>query len=663
MKNVFIVLFILCIQLSFAQEIKKLTLDDYSNYEVVDNPQMSPDGKQIIYTRQWIDMLNDKRPNDLWIMDADGNKNRYFMEGSSAKWSPDGQRLVFLKEGKPKGTQIFIKYIGVEGEPTQISRLESAPSNIQWSPDGKYISFTMFVEEKEGWNVKLPKKPKGATWTEEPRFVDKVQYRRDRSGFVEQGNIHLFLIPTSGGKATQITNGKWDHGGSYDWTPDSKNIIFSSLRIEESEYALRESQLYSISVVSKNITQLTARKGTESSPRVSPDGKSIAFIGGEPLETFYTNSQVYLMNTDGSNVRVVSSTLDRVPNSLFWSSDNKSVYFTAEDEGTVQLFNSTMTGATKSLTKGTHLLNISEVHPSGTVIGVMSSVSVPSDIVKFSVTSPNNIQQLTSVNEDLLENVKLGKLEEIRYKSDDGLEIQGWVVFPPDFDPSKQYPLILQIHGGPHAMYNTAFNFTRQLHATEGYITLYTNPRGSTGYGYKFANAIQNAYPGMDYNDLMRAVDAVIGKGNVDTNRLYVYGGSGGGVLTSWIIGQTDRFAAAGVLFPVINWLSFVGTTDGTGWYRNFKKYPWEDPSEHLARSPLMHIGKVKTPTLLMTGVKDLRTPMAQTEEYYQALKVMKVPAVMIRFNDEYHGTSSNPSNFLRTNAYLHYWFDKYKSK
>jgi len=222
---------------------------------------------------------------------------------------------------------------------------------------------------------------------------------------------------------------------------------------------------------------------------------------------------------------------------------------------------------------------------------------------------------------------------------------------------------MLSIHGGPHAMYNGAFNFGWQEHAANGYVVVYTNPRGSTGYGSAFGNAIKNAYPGKDYDDLMAGVDTVIGRGYIDTRNMFVYGCSGGGVLTSWIVGKTDRFAAASANCPVTNWMSFVGTTDGASWYNNFEKYPWEDPTEHLKRSPIMLVGNVKTPTMLMTGVNDLRTPMGQTEEYYQALKVRKVPTAMIRFNDEWHGTSSRPSNYLRTQLYLRSWFEKYTKK
>jgi dipeptidyl aminopeptidase/acylaminoacyl peptidase len=259
--------------------------------------------------------------------------------------------------------------------------------------------------------------------------------------------------------------------------------------------------------------------------------------------------------------------------------------------------------------------------------------------------------------------IELGEVEEIWYESKDGTKVQGWIVKPPQFDPEKQYPLVLRIHGGPHGMYNVGFNYNFQLHAAQDQVVLYTNPRGSTGYGYDFANAIQNAYPGNDYDDLMAGVDEVLSRGYIDENKMYVYGGSGGGVLTSWIVGQTDRFAAASVNYPVTNWFSFVGTTDGSGWYYNFEKYPWEDPTEHIRRSPLMYVGNVKTPTMLMCGELDLRTPISQTEEYYQALKMNKVPTVMIRFNEEYHGTSRKPSNFLRTFGYLNAWFEKHPER
>jgi dipeptidyl aminopeptidase/acylaminoacyl peptidase len=279
--------------------------------------------------------------------------------------------------------------------------------------------------------------------------------------------------------------------------------------------------------------------------------------------------------------------------------------------------------------------------------------------VAFDVHRPE-ILKLTDVNEDVLQGRQLGEVEEIWYTSIDDYRIQGWIVKPPDFNPTEEYPLILTIHGGPHGMYGVGFNFAWQNHAANGYVVLYTNPRGSAGYGSQFGNAIKRAYPGKDFDDLMAGVDTVVNRGYVDTDNMFVYGGSGGGVLTSWIVGHTDRFAAASANYPVIDWLSFVGTTDGSSWYRNFDHFPWDDPAEHLRRSPLMYVGNVTTPTMLMTGEDDLRTPISQTEEFYQALKIRKVPTAMIRFKNEWHGTSSKPSNFMRSQLYMRGWFERH---
>ena len=292
-------------------------------------------------------------------------------------------------------------------------------------------------------------------------------------------------------------------------------------------------------------------------------------------------------------------------------------------------------------------------------VGVRSTAQEPTDVVAFDLKAPRP-RRLTNVNDDVLTGKTLGDVDEIWYTSNDGTRIQGWIIKPPQFDPHRRYPLMLSIHGGPHSMYNVGFNFAWQEHAANDYVVLYTNPRGSTGYGSAFGNAIKNAYPGKDFDDLMVGVDSVIRRGYVDSTNMFVYGCSGGGVLTAWTVGHTDRFRAAASMCPVIDWVSFVGTTDGPFWYYNFAKLPWEDPSEHLRRSPLMYVGNVKTPTMLMTGVQDLRTPISQTEEFYQALKLRKVPTMMVRMNGEWHGTSSKPSNFLRTQLFLRSWFEKW---
>ena len=661
MKRALSFIFIFFQIISYGQEKLKLSLDHYKNYEWTSNPTISPNGEQILYSRSWINLIDDKRETDLWIMNKNGSTNRFFLNGSNGKWSPDGSKIAFIKKGEPNGTQIFIKYLGVEGEPTQITKLEKSPSSMEWSPDGKFIAFLMHVSSEAALDpIGVPERPKGATWTKGPQVIDQVDYSQDRVGFLERGFRQIFVVPSEGGTARQITFGEFDDiSGGISWLKDSESIVFSSYQKEDAEYARGQSNLYSVNINNLNLIELTSREGTESSPTVSPDGSKIAFVGSTWTKNFYHDRKMYVMDIDGSNLRCITESLDQTPSPGVWGKNSSGVYFNVREFGQSNVYHADIKGKVKKITNGNHMLTMNDLVGSDAV-ATWTDPSNPSDIISFSIDKPNKINRLTDVNKDIFYNVEFGEVEEITYKSVDEKYVQGWIVKPPNFDSNKKYPLVLRIHGGPHSMYHVGFNYNFQLHAAQDQVVLYTNPRGSTGYGYDFANAIQNAYPGNDYDDIMYGVDEVISRGYIDENRMYVYGGSGGGVLTSWIVGKTDRFAAASVNYPVTNWFSFVGTTDGATWYYNFKNYPWEDPSEHIKRSPLMYVANVKTPTMLMCGEEDLRTPISQTEEYYQALKMNKVPTVMIRFTDEYHGTSSKPSNFLRTHGYINAWFDKH---
>jgi dipeptidyl aminopeptidase/acylaminoacyl peptidase len=640
----------------------RLTLDLYLEWEGVADPQVSPDGRQIIYTRRWVDKMNDRWESSLWIMNADGGRNRFLTDGASARWSPDGTRIAFLHQGEPRGTQVFVRWMDAEGATTQITRVEESPSGPLWSPNGEWIAFSMNVDKNEApFRVSLPSRPEGAKWTADPKMVTRLGYRRDRQGYIDEGYRHLFLVPATGGTPRQLTEGDWNHAGAA-WTPDGRELLFSGLRVDTAEYAWRESEIYAANVESGAVRQLTTRRGPDGNPAVSPDGRLVAYTGYDFTDDTYITTKLYLMGVDGSNSRVVSGDLDRSPEELTWATDNSGVYFTADDRGSSNLYFAPVRGGgPRAITQGTHLISLASMTSAGLVVGTLTSPHQPGDVVTFDVRRPQQVAKLTDVNGDILARRSLGQVEEVWYSSVDGYRIQGWIVKPPDFDASKKYPLMLSIHGGPHGMYGVGFNFGWQEHAANGYVVLYTNPRGSSGYGSAFGNAIKNAYPGKDYDDLMIGVDSLIRRGYVDSTNMFVYGCSGGGVLTSWIVGHTDRFAAASANCPVTNWFSFVGTTDGAGWYRNFARLPWEDPSEHLRRSPLMYVGNVSTPTMLMTGEMDLRTPMGQTEEYYQALRFRKVPSAMVRFKEEWHGTSSKPSNFLRTQLYLRAWFDQHK--
>lgn len=642
----------------------RLTVDLFLDWEYVSSPEPSPDGSQIVYTRRWTDKINDKYESDIWIMASDGSKDRFLVKGSSPVWSPDGKRLAYIAQGQPTGSQLFVKWMET-GEESQLTRLERGPSNIAWSPDGKRIAFNMNVPARADMMIKLPQRPAGAKWIDPPRVVNRLDYRADGTGYRPEGFNHIFVLPDTGGTPRQLTEGDYNHG-SPEWTPDSQTIIFSGVRKPDAEYLRAGQEIYALSLKDSSIRALTDRDGPDTNPVVSHDGRSIAYTGFNQTDDTYTVSKLYLMDIDGKNKRVLGEGFDRSPNGLIWATDDSGVYFTAEDRGTTNLYFAPVKGgAVRPVTTGNHQLAVSSITKSGLVAAVLRSPHKPGDVVVFNVKQPV-IKQLTAVNDDLLEGRTLGAVEEIWYDSVGGKKIQGWIIKPPDFDPSKKYPMILYIHGGPHSMYGVGFDFEFQNHAAEGYVVLYTNPRGSTGYGQEFGNAIKNNYPGDDYHDLMNGVDAVIKKGYIDERNLFVCGGSGGGVLTAWIVGHTDRFAAAVSMKPVINWYSFVGTTDGSSWYYNFKKMPWEDPSEHLRRSPITYVGNVKTPTMLLTGDLDLRTPLEQTEQYYRALKMRKVDTLMVRINDEYHGfnfTPRHPSNRISQILYLRGWFDKYRKK
>lgn len=640
---------------------RHLRLDDYLTWEAVRNPQISPDGAAVVYERRFVDALRDRWQTELWVVSADGSRNRLLTEGSGARWSPDGTRIAFLRDGEPKGAQIFVRWMDAEGAESQITRLENPPSQIVWAPDGDTLAFRAVVPPPpdRAWAIEMPEPPEGAEWTAPPRIVTRLNYRRDGSGYTPAGYRHLFTVSADGGTPRQLTAGDYHHDGPR-FLGDGGALVFTSLRTPDAEHAWRESEVYRVEIASGEITALTTREGPDSGAVPSPSGARIAYTGMPRTDDTYREEGLSVMGADGSDPAVIASEMGRRPGIVGWAADESGVYFNAQVRGTSNLYFAPVEGEVRPVSSGNHMLSVSSVSEGGVAVGVVTSYHAPGDLVAFAVEDPERITVLHRTNASVRDQVRFGEVEEVWYGSTDGLDIQGWIVKPPDFDPGRKYPLILRIHGGPHAMYNSGFDFKNQDHAANGYVVLYTNPRGSSGYGSSFGNEIDNAYPGKDLDDLLAGVDEVVGRGYIDERNLFVYGGSGGGVLTSWIVGNTDRFTAAVAKAPVTNWLSFVGTTDGSGWYRNFEKMPWDDPEEHLRRSTLMVVGKVTTPTMLMTGERDLRTPMEQTEQYYRALKMRKIPTAMVRLTDGWHSRSLPPTNFLRVQLLLRNWFERF---
>jgi dipeptidyl aminopeptidase/acylaminoacyl peptidase len=647
-----------------------LTVNHYLDWEQVADPQVSPAGSQIIYTRRWVNKVEDRWDSALWIMNADGSRNRFLVKGSSARWSPDGTRIAYFADGEPKGTQVFVRWMDVEGATSQVTRVSETPSNLSWSPDGRSLAFTMLVKSETPWKISMPMPPEGAKWTPAPRVVDRLHYRRDRTGFVEQGTTQIFLVPADGGTPRQLTTGDFatsELGGfgapNYDWTPDGRTIVFDGLREPDADYRYRESYLYAVDVQSGTIKQIVSKKGGWTGPVVSPDGRSVAFTGHDYGTFSYRADEVWTVGIDGSGMRALT-TYDRDPGAVRWSPDGSGVFFALAELGTSNVYFAGLRGGNRKVTDGDQMLSLASLGRDLSGVGIRSDATNPPDVARFSLKAGarSPVTRLTSVNADVLDRIRLGSTETVWYASSGGARVQGWIIKPPGFDRTKKYPLIMEIHGGPHGMYNGAFSYQLQNFAADGFVVLITNPRGSTGYGSSFGNAIERAYPSVDYDDLMAGVDTVVGRGYIDTQRMYVGGCSGGGVLSSWVIGHTTRFAAAAVRCPVINWMSMAGETDVPLFTYGFFDAPfWEKPDQWIKQSSLSYVGNVKTPTLLMTGELDLRTPIPQTEEYYSALKMLKVPVVMLRFNGEYHGTSSKPSNFLRTQLYMLSWYQQHR--
>jgi dipeptidyl aminopeptidase/acylaminoacyl peptidase len=644
---------------------KLLETETYFEMESVGAPQISPDGQFIIFTRGWVDKINDQSRSNVWITDIDGKRIRELTHGNwrdySPIWSPDGKKIAFLSE-RDQTTQIHVMWLDT-GDVAQLTHIERAPGGLVWSPDGKWLAYTAFVpDEKPILNVKLPKRPEGAKWAAPAVLVDRLAWRSDGRGPLPRGYTHIYVIDAElGGTPRPITSGDYNHNDPH-WSAEGKTIFFSAIRKPDAEYTWGDSEIYAVDLKTLEVKALTDRKGPDGSPRVSPDGKWIAYSGFEDKNYTSHLSSVSVMDSNGGSKKLLAGNLPSSPGNVIWAADNSGLYYQMEERGENNLYFVSLAGAVKKVTKGAHVLSGVSIAKNGQAAATISTPYRPGYLVTFNLLKPEAAKEVVDVNADVLAEVKLGEIEELKFNAPDGLGLQGWLIKPAEFDPAKKYPMLLYIHGGPWSMYSVAFNWDWQNFAANGYAVLFMNPRGSTGYGQDFVNGIQFSYPGKDYDDLMAGVDAALAKGIIDKDNLFVCGGSGGGILTAWIVGHTNRFRAAVSMRPVINWHSFVGITDGPSWYRQFRKYPWEDPLEYALRSPLNYVANVTTPTMVMTGEADLRTPIAQSEEFYRALKLLKKETLLVRMPEEYHGWR-RPSHRLLQQAYLMAWFEKYRVK
>ena len=676
MRHIIVLLiFVNSFQLVFSQGSKSIfkPLDVFS-LEWAVNPQISPDASKIIYKRSGFDIMNDTSKGNLWILNTDGTSHRKLtsreVNESKATWSPDGNRIAFVSNTK-EGSEIYMYWV-LTGQIAKLSQLEMSPGNITWSPDGKLIAFTMFKSEKLPVVIKMPQKPKGANWEKPARITNRLKHEADGRGYLKPGFTHIYTIPSQGGTPEQITSGNYNHTGTLSFSPDSKSIYFSANRVEDWEYDFRNSEVYNVDIYTKLIKVLTSQKGPDFSPKVSPNGKKIAFLGFKDNVQTHQNRVLYLMNSSGKNRTTISGNFDNSISNIVWDSLGNGLYFTYDEKGNSKVAYISLNGKVTKLADNLGGTTIGRPYASGsfsvakngTIVYTHTRPEYPSELAV--IKDKKSSKLITNLNEDLLSRKVLGKTEEVWYTSSfDGRKIQGWLVKPPFYDSRKKYPLLVENHGGPILNYGDRFTSEIQLYAAGGYVVFYPNPRGSTSYGEEFANLLYNNYPGQDYNDVMDGVDYLVKKGIVDNNKLFVTGGSAGGIMTAWMIGKNKRFKAAVVVKPVMNWISKTLVADNYFGYANsrYPGQPWENFETYWKFSPLSLVGNISTPTMVMVGMNDLRTPPSEAKQLYHALKLRKIETVLVEIPGASHGIAKKPSNLISKVAHVLAWLNKYNQQ
>jgi acylaminoacyl-peptidase len=643
-------------------ETQRFEAEDVFSLEWAADPQVAPDGRSVVYVRTGYSKQSDRASGALWVLDRERGTHRPLVTeraASSPRFSPSGDRIAYRSGGA-----LRIRFLD-NGADFALAEFDEAPGAFSWSPDGQHLAFTMFVPGPTPSFASAPSAPEGADWAPPVRVFDDLNIRFDGQGWLRNGATHMFVVPAEGGEPRALTDGEQDFSSPV-WL-NIGTILVVGNDAPDADFDPVESEIYAVDVATGDRRALTSRDGPDGTPAVSPDGALVAYTGFDDVMRAYQQPRLYVMNPDGSGVRALAADLDHPIANPTFSPDGQRIYALIEDFGQTSLISVGLDGSVERHTDDVGGTSLGRPYASGSfsvggagagvVAYTQQRVDRPADIA---VLADGRAQRLTDLNEDALGHLDLATIEEIEVPSShDGRPIEAWIALPPGFTADGSYPLVLEIHGGPFAMYGPSFAAEIQRFAAEGFVTVYANPRGSTGYGDDFAQQIHRAYPSEDYDDLISVVDAVIERGYVDPERLFVTGGSGGGVLTAWIVGKTDRFAAAASVKPVMNWETMATTADiGAFIVRNWLGAPpWENPELYRRLSPISLVGNIVTPTLVMVGEEDWRTPTWEAEQLYGALKLQDVPAALVRVPGASHAIARRPSHLIAKVDNIVGWF------
>lgn len=619
-------------------------------------PQVSPDGKRVVYTVNEAVMTAEKSEfvTQIWLANTDGGNAFQITYGEKSstnpKWSPDGNWLAFTSNRKDNKNNLYLLRLnGGEAEP--LTDVKSSVSNFDWSPDGHWIAFTSADKKSEDEE----KNDKGKN---DFRFVDE-----------NQKMSRLYVVSVSKGadgkrEPRQLTMENYNIDGDFDWSPDGKTIAFSYTRSSIAN-DWTTADVSTVDVTSGKVTPFVKTPSAESSPRFSPDGKSIAIVVSENPPRWASNNLINIFPVAGGTPKVLASSFDGQPNIAGWSADGKRIYFSeAKGTGTRIYALDVAANKTTEINQTDEVITGVSLNRTGTMFGfVRQNPENPPEAFVSGIDKFTPVQ-ISRANADMSK-MTFGKTEVVRWKSKDGREIEGLLTYPVNYQTGAKVPLILNIHGGPTGVFQQSFIGGRGVYpiavfASRGYAILRPNPRGSSGYGKEFRFANIKDWGGADYQDLMAGVDKVVEMGVADANRLGVMGWSYGGFMTSWIVTQTARFKAASAGAPVTNLMSFNGTADIPSFVPDyFGGQSWENPEIYAKHSAMFNIKGVTTPTLIQHGEADVRVPISQGYEFYNALKMQGVPVRMIVLPRQPHGPNEPKMQIAAMQSNLE-WFEKY---